>query len=588
MRLKLVKNFTLALVVFLLYGSMLSCSRTWHQLMPVRISTFLSVTPEGNLTVFERIQIPATHRDLDFTLSRTEGIVKPKSLNLQQVFQNEAALTPDSLQEDINKQGFTLSWPIPSSTRSKVFELHYTISSHILNHFDTAQLYFPCLQLSDKTHLKEWDVQVNLPYVDDKDLLAWIRGRSSNKLEIMVEDDLFLTAKAQEKKLDHYVQVLFPTSAIPLNSNKSLEFSLSRIIESEQSIDLLIADYKNNAESIWIWSLIIMLLTFVYVFSQWCKNIRCFKHDPVKTYTDRPPDLYHPAELGIVHRYGKLDVRDLVATLFHLAEKGYFGIQEYVLFIKNQRSKTHMLDYRFFLKNNSWDNLMTYEQIIMHSLFKEFSEDGHLITLYEIQKIFTRNPKKYHRFWKSWVTTLQKRNIILKLFDHKVLDRQKALKVLGSLFLSFGFFFFFFIMLFLPDYYYLIPLSLSLFISGIFTFLLSLFFKKRSNAAEKQYRIYLSYRRYLNDLKTYYFNKKPPSVRHFEAGLPYAIIWEIEENLLESLSYLYSSSVSNSEIFANTFYSSSLSGENPSRIYQNINSMIHTMLSAFSKGSKLK
>jgi hypothetical protein len=338
MRLKLVKNCTLVVVVFLLYVSMLSCSRTWHQQMPLRIFTYLSTTTEGNLIVFEKIQIPATHRDLKLTLSRSEGTLKPNSLSLQQVNQNENPFTPEGLVEETGKQGFTLSWPLPSSTRSKTFELHYTLSSHILNHFDTAQLHFPCLQLSDNTHLKEWDVQVNLPYVDDKDLIGWIRGRSSNKLEIMVEGELFLTARAREKNLDHYIQVLFPTMATPLNTNKSLEFSLSRIIDSEQKIDLLIEEYHKNAESIWIWSLIIMLLTFVYVFSQWCRNIRCFKQDPVKTYTDRPPDIYHPAELGIVHRYGKLDVRDLVATLFHLAERGYFGIQEYV-FIHQKPAK---------------------------------------------------------------------------------------------------------------------------------------------------------------------------------------------------------------------------------------------------------
>lgn len=588
MREKILATYLPFLILTLLFCSMTSCSRSIHSQIPLNISSFLTVSPEGHLSVFEKIQIPASHRDVNLVLTRESGRIKPNSLSFQQVTQNETAQTPDNYQENIGNQGFSLSWSIPSSTRSKSFELNYTLDSYILNHFDTAQLEFSCLKPSEQAVLQEWDVQVNLPYVDDKDLLAWIRGKNSGKLEVILEGNLLLSAKAQEKKLDHYIQVLFPTTATPLNSNKSLEFSLSRIIESEQGIDLLISEHLQNIQSIWIWSLIILLLTFLYVFSQWCKNIRCFKNNNTKNYLERPPDIYHPAELGIVHRYGKLDVRDLVATLFHLAEKGYFGIQEYVLFVKNQRSKTHTLDYRFYLKPKKWDSLMSYEQILMQSLFNDFSEDGQLITLYEIQKIFTRNPKRYHRFWKSWVRNLQKRNIILKLFDHKVLERQKALKMLGSVLLFFGFVFFLLIIFFLPDYYYLLPLSFSVFFSGLFTLLLSFFFKKRSNASEKQYSIYLSYRRYLNDLKTYYFKKKPPSVRHFEMALPYAIIWEIEENLLESLSYLYSSANTGSEVLANTFYSSSLSGENPARIYQNIQSMIQTMLMVFCKGSKLK
>jgi hypothetical protein len=583
---RIAEKSIIVLIALTLQNSFLSCSSRFQHIIPISISSSLSITPEGDLKVQETINVPASHRDLELVLSRMEGFVSTNSLELRQFSPDDTEVQVQNYQENINKEGFSLSWRIPSSPRTKTFELHYTLKSYIINHFDTAQLYYPCLQLSDNARLAKWKVRFDLPKVDSEGLIGWIRGRSSEKLEIIMDGELFITANAQAKKLDHYIQVLFPISATPRNTNKSLEFSLSHIIALEQAIDSLIAEYKKSSENVWIWSFIFLLLAFLYLFSQWCKNVRCLRQDSAKTFIERPPDIYSPAELGIISRYGALHVRDLVATLLHLAERGYFGIQEYVLFVKDRQSKTHTLDYRFYLKLKPWDTLMGYEQILMHSLFKDFSDDGRSITLYEIRKIFTRNPKKYHKFWKKWVSTLKKRNIILKLFDQKVFDRQNAFKLLGSLLFVFGLLFFFALLLLFQDYYYLIPLSFSFCLSGFFTFLFSLFFKKRSNTAEKHYNIYLSYRRYLNDLKTYYGKKPLPSIRHFETTLPYAVIWNIEENFLESLFYLYSSSSTSNELFTDTYYTSSLSGDSRKRIFQNITSMIQVMIDIFSLGSK--
>ncbi len=594
---KIWANCILLIFVFMLLFSIYGFRPEPLFHLSLSLDTTLTINTDGTVSTVELIRLPRAKEGTIFKFSLLHSPNHIKDLKIAVKHPVEVEYLPynrllerasDVLEYTVSTENnrMDISMPLQSSDKELWIEVSYLLSGSLINHFDTSQLFFRCIQFSEKTFLANWKVTAFLSKVSEPgEIVSWIRSSGKANLTIYSETELLQAVSSQALNFPPYAQILVPVSSVPSNYTKSLEFSLSSIIQGEQLMDTRINEAVKYRKTVWFWAWFSLMLSIAYLLISWCKNIRCFKRNNiVKQLITEAPDSLRPAELGLMARNGKVNIRDMIATMFDLAIRGYIQIEEYVMFVKEGEKKSHSLDYRMLLQDQPRDLLSTYEIVFLQTMFQEFSLDKKTISFYEIRKIFSRTPKLFERFWKKWLKELRKRAIILNFFDQRVTQRQVFLKIAGVLVIIPSALASFALLAFFTEHIDLIPLTVSFMTSGLLMVAASFFFKRRSDASENSFAKYNAYRNYLAHFKGITSSHYSANWTTLEKALPWVLIWEMEKNFFAALKKCYQRTKASEEIFAGSFYRSSLSENSDDQIITNIESMTSTSFQVFSAG----
>ncbi len=579
---------------FLISSAFLPASFQFRPVMPVAINTRITVNEDGILDVVELINLSDTARGsfVQFILphppSRVSDLVVTRIWPFHAVLEETQPDELSELKRDevwIIREEDEFQIFVRNSQRredvSYIFE--FKLHNAVTNHFDTAQIQYPRLKPGARTRIVSWHAEVIFfNEAEMEDIMAWFRNDEKGYLHGRAgELDFQMESKPEYNK--SYLHMLAPTQLVPDNSLQSLTASLSNLIESEQKIDQLINEREEARVNASYIALLFFLFSFLYIFRHWCINIRCFDRHHKNKIQETPPDIYRPAEVGLMIRYGKLIVRDLISTLFSLAVSGYIKIEQYLLFVKKNGHKDYALDYRIRLTGKPLDGLTEYEKVLIDELLCNFSPGENFISLYEVEKVFIRNPVAYSKFWNKWTQTLKKRNIVLRLFDRRIDQKQHFFFRMGWTILIMGIITLTLVLFFLTDFSHLIAIPFSFFMSGLLIIIMSFLFKKRSKKTQDEYLRLMAYKRYLSDLKKYYENKPLPPIHHFEQAIPFAIAWSMESQFIMTLKDLYMNT-GRKEILGQDFYKSCLESELDTLIYKNLLFAIDAFVFKFAEG----
>jgi len=554
----------------------------------VSVSTHINIDSSNVVEVHDFISIPKTTRALRFNINFNHQEPYPTQLAIRQLSTSHIEEEVfDTLDDEFTplplNDGF-LSWNHSPSSASSLYELRYEYNGLIQSHTDVAQLHYYLWRPSKDIRIQHWDVEMHLPHPDDcfeeNDILGWFRGNVPASLSVYAGPSLVFKEIKKAQREDNYIHLLFPVIFLDDDCPQKKDFSLFSIIESEHQAEETQKNRVKASRDSWMLAFILLIFAFLYLYGQWQKNVHTLDKEPGSAFSHELPQEYRAAELGMMWRFGHHDVRDIVATLFQLAIEGYLFIQEYVLIIKEKDQVSHKMDYRFILTEKLWENLQHYEQMMLQAFFRQFSENGRTISLFELQKGMHHKSSIYREFCKQWHFALKKRTIILRFFDQSVIKRQRFTRNIAYIFLLLGISF---IMLLLFRYstdLYLFPLPISFIIIGISSIIISGFYKKRTKKTEQSYQKYHAYHRYLSNLESVFSSILPPSVFHWNNSLPYTIVWQGEEDFLRQLQVLYAKS-DTGEIFGTGFYSTALTENQSYLIYRNMLTAIQHMVDAF-------
>lgn len=275
-------------------------------------------------------------------------------------------------------------------------------------------------------------------------------------------------------------------------------------------------------------NIINLLLSFKFMFLLWIiliiilyikydKEYSLFYKDK---YNSKMPGEYTPAEMKVLVNYGKLYPRDIAATFIDLILKKVILVQKKI----NENSKLESKQKDYIIKRNDSNTnieLMNHELMLLNWLFNIIG-NGENITLNQIKDFTRKNVsaiefKQEYLSWCKTVNKTSKRNDFFK--SGKVaLFFGIAISILYT-FVSV------FLTIYFNHYRYLFLLILSL-----ITFIYSLNIIKRTPYGQKQYELWMSFKRYLRDLDD--INSKC-DIKECEKYIPYAISLGVEQQLLD-------------------------------------------------------
>ncbi|NBC25712.1 MAG: DUF2207 domain-containing protein [Bacteroidetes bacterium] len=248
---------------------------------------------------------------------------------------NENSEVPGTFSVSTSDDNVTIRWHYSAQDTTRKFTLSYTVTDALSVGPDYSEFFWNYLSPSRDKSTDSLHVSISLPdTVSTDQLYAWSRI-PEEKNSVVVEPGRFtLTANNISRRESARLRILFPTSLFDSSvSVTDPELSLSTIVEQEKIREQEAEEkaeqrafYRSITRETTIILSLLSLLLFIYTYRKYGTR------HPVRSASDREtsvvPGRVPPALIGKLILSNTTTGNHLVATIFDLARRGWFTIQE--------------------------------------------------------------------------------------------------------------------------------------------------------------------------------------------------------------------------------------------------------------------
>ncbi len=472
----------------------------------------------GNMSIMEEItyEFDGSFRGIYRTL-KTAGsdgieaieVYKIQNGKLNQFLQNdsEAENTYQLIDEN---DSITMKIFSTAEDESKKFIIKYKVLNAAVKYKDTGELYWKFMGEDTDVKIENFELAITLPPGAGKEQLKIFgHGPLSGISEIIDSRNISLKV---EKLLPHNfveARVLFPTGLI---------MDSKRIVDKEALADIMseekgFADEANarrtKVRAAIGFSLVYVLFELLMIVYLYIKYDKEYKAKFVGEYFRELPGNYSPAVLAVLWNFGKVNPRDITATMMDLVRRRYLKLNVEQREIRGLIKHKVENEYIFELNNEvDLEILASHEKYLIDWLISTIG-NGKSVSLKDIEQSSKtlKGAESFKADYDAWVGYVKIEAESLSFFDRNTMKGQIFGVIVAVLGMVYGGF--------TAALHSNIAGFIVLLIASFILLIYSLVIRRRSRYGVEQYKMWKAFRRFL---------------KHFsqldKADLPAVILWE--------------------------------------------------------------
>ncbi len=472
----------------------------------------------GNMEIAEEITytFDGSFRGVYRTLKTTgsDGIeaievYKTQNGRLTEFVQNDSE-TENTYQLIDEADGIRLKIFSTSEDESRSFIIRYKVLNAAVKYKDTGELYWKFMGEDTDVNIENFDLTITLPPGSGKDQLkVFAHGPLSGISEIIDSQNVRLKV---EKLLPHNfveARVLFPTGLI-LDSKRIVDKEvLEDIIAEEKGF----ADEANakraKARAAVGFSLVYVIFELLLIVYLYIKYDKEYKAKFEGEYFRELPGKYSPAVLAVLWNFGKVNPRDITATMMDLVRRRYLMLKVEQREIRGLIKHKVENEYVFELnKEVDLEALSSHEKYLIDWLISTIG-DGNSVSLKDIEQS-SKTLKEAEGFkadYDAWVGYVKVEAESLSFFDRNTMKGQIFGVIVAVIGMVYGGF--------TAAVHSNFAGLFVLIIASLILLIYSLLIRRRSKYGVEQFKMWKAFKRFL---------------RHFsqldKADLPAVTLWE--------------------------------------------------------------
>lgn len=435
-----------------------------------------------------------------------------------------------------------VDWSFEATDEVREFQLSYVLDNVVLKHKDAAEFYYQFVGKQWEEPREHVRVVLSLPdgaHADE--VLAW--GYGPLHATVTVESPSRVVWEVERLPAKTFVEgrVVFPTRLVPGATRVTNETRLAGMLaDEEKKQENLVKSQKRKALDPYVAMGVagLVYLFMVFVWHNYGKLGPGYKDK----YFKQLPAKYPPAELAILYRGTTINT-DFTATIFDLARRGFFVVEEEVsLQGKGSQKEPSYTLTKKEITEGQFKTLKPYETQVLEFLFAGAVQDE--ISLDGIKEHVEDHPKRYEGFLDKWGEGVKEAAKVHQFYD------QEAKKVLWYLIPG---------LLLLP--LAILPFVLGmnwtgatcLFMSFAATIVVATAGERRSAEGHEEYTKWKAFRRYLKE-SSRVETARVGSLGIWEEFLPYAIILGVADQMLKQLAIRFPNLEENGQHFGSYWF----------------------------------
>jgi len=429
--------------------------------------------------------------------------------------------------------GITIKIFSAARDESKTFRIMYNVKNVAVKYNDTAELYWKFMGEDTEVEINNFSVGITLPEGANKeDIKVFGHGPLSGESEII--DSRTVELKIEQLLPHNFVEarVLFPPGLIKDSKRTVDKDALVQIMAEEKEF----AD-RANAERLRAGA--VLGLSFAYVlFELFLIVFLYIKYDKeYKTRFEGPyfrelPGDYSPAVLSVLWNFGKVNPRDLTATIMDLVRRKILKLRvelrEVKGFFGQKAEEEHIFE---LVKDADLSNLSPHEKYLVDWLIRDIG-DGAKVSLEEIERSSETKTgaRRFKADFDDWVEHVKNEAEKNAFFDKSAVRGN----IFGALAAIIGFVYGILTATFFGNVLGLIVLVFS----SVILLIYSLTIRRRSRQGALQFRKWKAFRRFLTHFSQI-DKAELPSVILWEHYLVYAITLGVAKEAIDQLKLVF-------------------------------------------------
>ena len=520
------------------------------------------ITPDGSADVEERITYDFTGsfngvlRNIDYEL--TDG------LDSLQVFveahDGSATELIVNSTTDLDAAGYSGTYNVyhddeiahlkvyeKSSNVRKTFVYKYTLKNVVTRFNDIAEFNRKIVDPNWDVALNNVRIHIRLPEGASRDEIR-VFGHGPLTGESNIIDGQNVEFLLDRLDPGYYVEtlVLFPPRLVPGSTRVKDEDALQRILDNEKKLaDEANAEREKARQELAakrereqlrrtlsnVFTILLVLAWFPLIIFLYLKYDREFKSSFKAKYYRELPGEYTPAEMSVLMSMGKVDKRDITATLMDLVRKGNLILKKETYTKDGFFKDKEVEDYSLTLNTAvSRSGLTSHESYLLDWFISRIG-DGSRVFLDEISNHVKTNSdaRKFANSYQSWCKKVRNEADRHKFFEASSKKGKTIAMLSGMAYIFLG--------IFLTTAVET-PASILLIILG---FIMSLFgsrLNKRSAYGNEQYTMWKAFRNFLKDFSRM-DKAEMPSIIIWEHYLVYAISLGVAKEVIKQLPLVF-------------------------------------------------
>lgn len=501
-------------------------------------------------------------RDVDFDL--TKGLKDKRVYVMKNGDLKELQLNPGNSLDDTGNPGTYNFVEEETLARFKIFEvskdqektfvIKYKLIDVVTKYKDTAEFNRKVVDANWQTRLNNIKIKITLPPGATKEeLKAFAHGPLSGEASIL--DNSNVEFKVPTVAPGFFVEtlVLFPVKLVAEASNIEDENALPRILANEaklasyaneereaarlrlqkqlkiqQERELNIKRLRSVGNPLTIFLIVLWFLIVTYLYGKYDKEL---KHNFEGKYYRELPGDYTPAEMSVLMSFGKVNTRDVMATLMDLSRKKQLVISPNKSIKKGIFNSKEITQYEIKLNEKTPPITLKKHEKFLISWFIGKIGNGNYVSLDEI-KDYVKGKSEALEFkddYDKWVNLVQEESAKYKFFD----DTSKKGRLLGVI-AGFA--------------YMLVGVAITAFlvssiaivaiIQGVILVIFSIFIKRRTTYGNEQHAMWKAFKNFLNDFSSL-DKAEIPAIVLWEHYLVYAVSLGVAKEVIKQLPLVF-------------------------------------------------
>ncbi|MBW9146656.1 DUF2207 domain-containing protein [Clostridium sp. CM027] len=553
----------LAIVLFTLstFGQQVYASGTKTYNLS-RYAINVIVNKDGSANFEERLtynfdgKFNGVTRDVDFSF--TKGIKDKKVYVLENDNLKELQLNPGNSLDATGKPGTynfieegtlaRLKLFEVSKNQEKTFVIKYKLIDAVTKYKDTAEFNRKIIDSRWKTRLDNIKIKITLPPGATKEeLKIFTHGPLIGESSILDNRTVEFTVPTVSPGTFIETLVLFPINLVPGSSNVVDETALPRIMANEATL----ADEANKTreesrkevqQQVEMQSqrksvgnplaIVLILLWFPIIYYIYIKYDKEIKPNFYGKYYRELPGDYTPAEMSVLMSFGKVNTRDVMATLMDLARKKKLIISQNKITKKGFFNSKEIDKYVITLNEKAPSiTLKTHEEFLI-SWFIGKIGNGNYVALDEIKDYVKEKSEalEFKADYDKWNTLACEEAAKNDFFDQTCKKGILLGTLTGFSYLLIGI---------AVTLLLFTPIAVVAIIQGVIMVIFSTLIKRRTAYGNEQHAMWQSFKNFLKDFSRL-DKAEIPSIILWEHYLVYAISLGVAKEVIKQLPIVFS------------------------------------------------
>lgn len=420
-----------------------------------------------------------------------------------------------------------------SKDEIKKFIIKYRVLNVAVKYNDTAELYWKFMGEDTEVYISDFKINLSLPEgASSRDIRAFAHGPLSGNIEI--KDGRNVVLSVGELLPHNFVEarILFPVSLIEASHNVIYKSALNEIVSEEKRWVDEANSKRRRARALIFFTFLyaaIELLLIAYIYYKYDKE---YKTAFEGTYYRELPADYSPAVMSVLWNFGRINPRDITATLMDLVRRKYISLSMEATKKKGIFSKSDDINYAFIL-NESTDasELSKHEAFFIDWIFHNIGSSNR-VSLDDIEN-YAKSETGAQNFksdYDAWFEHIKQEAEAFNFFD-KTSVQGMVLGIIASLL---GFV--------LAIYTIIAHKNIlgfaALLLTSLTLMIYSITVKRRSKYGVLQFQMWKAFKRFLTHFSML-DKAELPSVILWEHYLVYAISLGVAKEVIKQLKVIF-------------------------------------------------